>query len=142
MGEAKAGDTVEVHYTGRLSDGTVFDSSEDGGPLRFTLGEGELIPGFEEAVLGMEPGESLTATLAPEDAYGEHREDLIFQVPQGELPEELDPERGDRLEVKDNQGRTFEVTVAEVGDGSVTLDANHPLAGRELIFDIELVEIA
>lgn len=142
MAEAQTGDTVEVHYTGRLSDGTVFDSSEEGGPLRFTLGEGELIPGFEQAVLGMEPGESRTATLAPEDAYGERRDDLVFQVPRSELPEEIDPERGDRLEVKDREGRTFEVSVAEVGEGSVTLDANHPLAGRELVFEIELLEIA
>lgn len=141
MGRAENGDTVTVDYTGKLEDGTVFDSSEDREPLEFTIGEDQVIPGFEKAVVGMNPGESKTAKLPVEEAYGPRRDDMVFEVDPAQFPEDLDPEVGERLQVRQETGETFEVTVADVGESAVTLDANHPLAGRELTFDIELKEI-
>ncbi|MDP2480536.1 MAG: peptidylprolyl isomerase [Candidatus Palauibacterales bacterium] len=141
MSEAKTGDTVTVQYTGTLDDGTVFDSSEDREPLTFTIGAGDLIPGFEQAVVGMEPGQSLTATFGPEAAYGERSDDLVFRIGRDQLPEEVEPEVGDRLEARDPEGNKFGVSVAAVAEDVVTLDANHPLAGRDLTFEIELVAI-
>ena len=141
MSQATTGDTVTVQYTGTLEDGTVFDSSEGREPLQFTIGSGDLIPGFEEAVVGMEPGQTRKATLAPEEAYGERSEEMVFQVERDQLPEDVDPDVGDRLEAKDPQGNKFAVSVAAVQDEAVTLDANHPLAGRDLTFEIELVSI-
>jgi len=141
MSEAKTGDTVTVEYTGTLEDGTVFDSSEGREPLQFTIGSGDLIPGFEKAVEGMEPGQTVKATLPPEEAYGERSEEMVFEVGRDQLPEDVDPEVGDRLEARDPQGNKFAVSVAEIGDDAITLDANHPLAGRDLTFEIELVSI-
>jgi FKBP-type peptidyl-prolyl cis-trans isomerase 2 len=141
MSQAKTGDTVTVQYTGTLEDGTVFDSSENRDPLTFTIGSGDLIPGFEKAVVGMEPGETRTATFAPDEAYGERSDELVFSIPRDQLPEEVDPEVGDRLEAKDPDGNRFAVSVAALDGDTVTLDANHPLAGRDLTFEIELVEI-
>ncbi|HKK27850.1 MAG TPA: peptidylprolyl isomerase [Gemmatimonadota bacterium] len=141
MSEAKTGDTVTVEYTGTLEDGTVFDSSEGREPLTFTIGSGDLIPGFEKAVTGLEPGQTVKATLPPEEAYGERSDEMVFQVGLDQLPEDVEPEVGDRLEAKDPQGNKFAVSVAEVGDEAVTLDANHPLAGQDLTFEIELVSI-
>ncbi len=141
MPQAKTGDTVTVQYTGSLADGTVFDSSQNREPLTFTIGSGDLIPGFEEAVVGMEPGQTLETTLAPESAYGPRSDDLVFEVERGDLPEEVDPEVGDRLEARDPSGKKFPVSVAAVDGDRVTLDANHPLAGRDLTFEIELVSI-
>lgn len=141
MSEAKTGDTVTVEYTGTLEDGTVFDSSEGREPLTFTLGGGDLIPGFEKAVLGMTPGETRTATLSPQEAYGERSEEMVFEVGRTQLPDDVVPEVGDRLEAKDPEGNTFRVSVAAVQDDTVTLDANHPLAGRDLTFEIQLVSI-
>ena len=140
MPKAAIGDTVKVHYTGTLDDEQVFDSSEGRDPLEFTLGSGEVIPGFEQAVVGMSPGEEKEATLDPEDAYGERRDDLVFSVGRDQLPEELEPERGQRLEMRQGD-QTFPVVITGVSDSEVQLDANHPLAGRELTFRIELVEI-
>jgi len=141
MAEAKAGDTVKVHYKGTLEDGTVFDQSEEGGPLEFTIGEGQIIPGFEEAVLGMNPGQSLEVTVPPEKAYGQHREDLVAAIDRAELPDDLNPELGQMLRVQTGGGQSMVVRIAELDDETITLDGNHPLAGEDLTFQIELLEI-
>jgi FKBP-type peptidyl-prolyl cis-trans isomerase 2 len=141
MATAEKGSTVKVHYTGKLEDGTIFDSSKERAPLEFTIGEGTVIPGFEAAVIGMQTGESKSATVPPEDAYGERRSDRLLTVDLEQLPDDLDPEVGQQLELKQPDGRKVPVTVARVSDSHVTLDANHPLAGRELAFEMELVEI-
>lgn len=141
MSQAEQGDTVKVEYTGKLEDGTVFDSSRDREPLEFTIGDSEVIPGFEEAVVGMSPGDSLDATLEPEQGYGQRRDDLVFTVDRDRIPDDLELEVGDDLEVRGEGGQTFPARVEELSDSSVTLDANHPLAGRTLEFQIELVDI-
>jgi len=141
VAEAKQGDTVHVHYTGKLDDGTVFDSSIDREPLEFTLGQGQVIPGFEEAVEGMNPGESKTATIAAAQAYGTHREEMVVSVNRSELPPHLDLAVGQQLEIRQPQGDSIVVRVSEVSESTVTLDANHPLAGEDLTFEIQLVEI-
>jgi FKBP-type peptidyl-prolyl cis-trans isomerase 2 len=141
LDKAKQGDTVKVHYAGKLEDGTVFDNSLTREPLEFTIGQEQVIPGFEEAVVGMEPGESKTAKVGPEQAYGPYREEMLVQVERGQLPDDLEPQVGQHLQMIRGDGQLIIVRVAEVADGTVTLDANHPLAGQELTFDIELVEI-
>ncbi|MCL4474197.1 MAG: peptidylprolyl isomerase [Actinobacteria bacterium] len=142
MAQAKAGDTVRVHYTGRLDDGTEFDSSrESGEPLQFKLDGCSVIPGFEKAVLGMSPGESAVARIPAGEAYGHRNEDLVLTVDRGEMPPRLDPQVGQRLHSHQEDGTPVSMTITEVDDKSVTLDANHPLAGKDLTFDIELVEI-
>ncbi|GAA5521179.1 FKBP-type peptidyl-prolyl cis-trans isomerase SlyD [Fodinibius salicampi] len=143
MPKVKDGDTVKVHYTGKLTeDGTVFDSSEDREPLEFTLGEGQLIPGFEEAVIGMEEGDDTTVEIASEDAYGERREDLELEVAKDDLPDEVDPQVGMQLQMQQQEdGRAIPVQITAVEDDYVKLDANHPLAGKDLTFDIELVKL-
>jgi FKBP-type peptidyl-prolyl cis-trans isomerase 2 len=130
-----------VHYTGKLEDGTVFDTSEERTPLEFTIGSGQIIPGFERAVVGMEPGETKTATISPEEAYGQHREDMTITVDRGQFPEDINPEPGQQLQVQQPDGRAAIVVVSDVSESTVTLDANHPLAGQPLTFDIELVDI-
>lgn len=141
MAQAKQGDTVSIHYTGRLDDGTVFDTSEDRDPLEFTLGEGKVIPGFESAVQGMEEGESKTTKIPSDEAYGERRDDLVLTVAREQLPNDLDPEVGQRLEMRAGDGQTFPVVISEVEGDTVEVDANHPLAGKDLTFDIELVAV-
>lgn len=141
MERAKTGDTVSVHYTGKLTDGTVFDSSAQREPLEFTIGERQVIAGFEQAVEGMAAGESKTVQIPPEEAYGPHQAELVFQVDRENLPTELDPEVGQRLAFQRPDGQTVPLTVTEVSESGVTLDANHPLAGEELTFDLELVGI-
>lgn len=141
MAQAQTGDTVRVHYTGRLEDGTVFDSSQDREPIQFTLGENQVIAGFETAVTGMETGEMKTTEIAPEQAYGQRREDLMIPVPRTQMPDDLDPQIGQTLQVQGQGGEVYPVVVAEIGDDQIMVDANHPLAGRSLIFDIQLVEI-
>lgn len=141
MAEASVGDTVRVAYEGRLDDGTVFDESPEGEPLEFTLGADEVIDGFEQSVAGMEPGDTKTVTLDPDEAYGARDEDLVFTVSRDQLPGELEPEVGDPLEVRPPEGDAFEVHVADLNEDRVVLDANHPLAGRPLTFDLELVDI-
>ena len=137
---AKSGDTVQVHYVGKRNDGTIFDSSRDRDePLAFELGSGQVIPGFEDAVEGMELGEVRKVRIEPENAYGERREDLL-QVGREHGPEGVDLEAGTRLQLQ-RDGRAIPVTVTEIGDESITLDANHPLAGEELNFEIELVGV-
>ncbi|WP_372639144.1 peptidylprolyl isomerase [Fodinibius sp.] len=143
MPKVKNGDTVKVHYTGKLTeDGTVFDSSREREPLEFTLGEGQLIPGFEEAVIGMEEGEDTTIELSSEDAYGERREDLELEVSKDDLPDNIEPEEGMQLQMQQQEnGQAIPVQITSVEDEFVKLDANHPLAGQDLTFDIELVEL-
>lgn len=142
MAAAKLGDTVKVHYTGKLKDGSIFDASEDSEPLEFTIGKGEVIPGFEQAVIGMEPGELKTAEILAVDAYGPHFDELVLEVESAQLPEDLNPEVGQQLQVGQPSGRTITVIVTDVSDSGITLDANHPLAGEDLTFDIRLMEIA
>lgn len=142
MTQAKNGDTVKVHYTGKLEDGTEFDTSLAGDPLQFTLGENQVISGFEQAIVGMSLGESKTATLSAEQAYGPHRTEMVMVVDRDRFPDHIDPVVGQRLELRQPDDQTIGVNVTEVSEASVTLDANHPLAGQALIFDIELVEIA
>lgn len=138
--QVKNGDTVRVHYTGKLDDGTVFDSSRDGEPLEATLGEEMLIPGFERALLGLSVGESVTVTIAPEDAYGEVSEELLLAVPRDQFPAHLVPEKGLMLQINTDQG-DMDVRIADVTDTEIVLDANHPLAGQALTFELELVAI-
>lgn len=140
MTQAKHGDTVRVNYTGKLSDGTQFDSSEGRDPLEFTVGKGRIISGFERAVTGMSPGDTKTVVIAATDGYGQRREDLVVVVDRNDLPADLDPKIGDRLEMK-RAGQSTPVNVTATTDDTVTLDGNHPLAGEDLTFDIELVEI-
>jgi peptidylprolyl isomerase len=141
MEKAKNGDTVRVHYTGKLQDGTVFDSSTNRDPLQFTIGGGDVIPGFEKAVVGMSPGESKDQTISAEQAYGPHRDELMVKVDKKNLPADLNVGVGQHLKATDREGRVTNVMVAEVSESSVTLDANHPLAGKDLRFEIELVEV-
>lgn len=139
--EATEGDTVRVHYTGMLPDGTVLDSSRGGDPLQFTLGRGEVIPGIEHAVAGMAPGESKSIWVTADEAYGPHQDDLMLMVERSRFPEHIQPEPGQRLRMRRQGVPPVLVTVVDVMDDDVILDANHPLAGRDLTFDLELVEI-
>jgi peptidylprolyl isomerase len=141
MAQAKTGDTVKVHYTGKLDDGTVFDTSADREPLQFTIGEGQIIPDFEQAIVGMNPGESKTIQIPSERAYGPHHEEMIMVVDRKEFPEDLEPRVDQRLQVRQPDGQEFAVTVTDVSESKVTLDGNHPLAGKDLTFDVELSEI-
>jgi peptidylprolyl isomerase len=141
MTEAKSGDTVLVHYTGRLADGSQFDSSEGRDPLEFTLGQGQVIAGFEKAVTGMTPGDSQQVEIPPSDAYGERRDDLAFQVSRENFPDDVDITPGMRFRAADPGSNAMPVMVTEVADGQVTVDANPPLAGKPLTFDIALIEI-
>lgn len=138
---AKKGDTVAVHYKGSLSDGTVFDSSEGREPLRFTLGAGSMIPGFEEAVNGMNIGDTKTVTIPAEEAYGPRRSDLELEIPREKLPPSLSPNVGDRLQMRTASGGTTIVMVTKTTDSSITIDANHELAGKDLTFEITLVSV-
>lgn len=142
MAQAKLGDTVKVHYTGKLDDGTVFDSSVNYEPLEFSLGTGSVIPGFEQAVLGMNSGESKTVTIPVDQAYGPHREELVLAVDRQQFPPGLEVEVGQQLQMQQENGQVLPVIITDMSDTTVTLDANHPLAGEDLIFDIQLVEIA
>jgi FKBP-type peptidyl-prolyl cis-trans isomerase 2 len=141
MSQAKAGDTVQVHYTGKLANGSVFDSSVKRDPLEATLGRRQLIPGFEEAVIGMQPGEVKTAKIPPEKAYGERRGDLILKFDRDKVPPEVDVQVGKRLQVETKSGPPLAAEVIDIGDDVIKLDANHPLAGKELTFDIQLLAI-
>jgi peptidylprolyl isomerase len=142
MSKAKMGDAVTVHYSGSLNDGTVFDSSMEREPLQFTIGDGKLIPGFEDAVVGMSPGESKTIILPPEEAYGLHREELTVEVDRGQFPKDLNPQVGQHLQIPQPSGGVINVRITSMDESMVTLDANHPLAGEDLTFRIELVAVA
>lgn len=141
--QAKDGDTVKVLYTGTLDDGEVFDSSElhGGEPLEFTIGAAEVIPGFEQAVIGMSPGESKTVRIPSDEAYGPHLEELEMLLDWGQFPEGFQIEVGDQLQLQTQDGQIVEVPVIDVSEAGVTIDANNPLAGKDLTFEIELVEI-
>ena len=141
MADAQAGHVVRVHYTGKLDDGTVFDSSEGREPLEFTLGSGQVISGFEQAVTGMSVGETRSARIEADDAYGQRRDDLLLEVDREQIPEGIDLEVGTQLQLQQSNGQAVPVTVAELGSDRVTLDANHPLAGQDLIFELELVGV-
>ena len=137
----KSGDTVRVHYTGRLQDGTVFDTSIGSQPLKCTLGQGQLIPGFEQAVIGMQIKESKTVTIPVDQAYGPRNDDLIQEISRDQLPDDKEPTVGMQLQMNQGDGGIFIVTITEVSETTIKIDANHPLAGQDLIFDIELIEI-
>lgn len=141
MAEAKAGDTVAVHYTGTLDDGTVFDSSKERAPLSFTVGSGQLIRGFDSAVVGMSVGETRTVKIAAEDAYGDHDERLVHAVERSAFPPDVELEVGRALVVKGPNGQPLRLTIVEIEDDEITLDGNHPLAGENLTFEISLVTI-
>ena len=141
MTEAKTGDTVQVHYTGTLADGSEFDSSRGQDPLEFTLGAGNMIPGFENAVLGMALGEQKTVTIPCEQAYGERNPQMTQSVPRATIPDDIELAEGIVLHAQGPDGQTFRFTVRSFDDQQVTVDATHPLAGQDLIFDLELVSI-
>ena len=141
MSVSKGGDKVKIHYTGKLSDGRIFDTSKDRQPLEFTLGKGEVIAGFEKGVLGMGVGESKHIEVPPEDAYGERLTELVINVKKAEFPDDISPSVGLQLEIKSMDGEVTGVVITEVGDDFVTLDANHPLAGQTLFFDVKLIGI-
>lgn len=141
MSQAKAGDKVRIHYTGKLDDGTQFDTSSGREPLEFELGAGNVIPGFDAAVEGMEVGQSKSVSIEPEEAYGPRHDQLIQQVEKSQLPDEIEPTVGMQLQSQTPDGQVMPLVVTEVADDTITVDANHPLAGKSLNFDIELVEI-
>ena len=142
MTTAKQGDTVHIHYSGSLADGTVFDSSADRDPLSFTIGSGQVIPGFEEAVIGMAIDEKKNVTIPVDKAYGPRNEELVMTVPKEQVPPDLNPEVGQKLQMQGPENTPVVVEVTEVAEEHIKLDANPPLAGKDLVFDIELVEIA
>lgn len=141
MTQAKLGDTVLVHYTGKLLDGTVFDSSMSRDPLEFSIGEGEVIPGFEQAIIGMSPGETKTEEIPCDQAYGPRRPEMVMLVDRQQIPDDLEIEEGQQLQLQHPSGQVINVTVTEMDDSKVMLDANHPLAGQDLTFDIHLVAL-
>lgn len=135
----KKGDTVFVHYTGTLEDGTEFDSSEDREPLEFIMGAGAVIPGFEAAVEGKEKGETVSVTIPPEKAYGARNEEMVIIVPRAEVPDHIEPEEGMMLQIALEEGE-LDVVISRVTDAEIELDGNHPLAGQGLNFDIRVVD--
>jgi peptidylprolyl isomerase len=141
MTQAKRGDAVKIHYTGRLQDGTVFDSSRGKEPLEFTLGDGRIIPGLEEAVEGMKEGESREADIPSDQAYGPRRDELLVQVERERLPSEIEPEPGLALQMRTPEGNLVPVVITQADEEVVVMDANHPLAGKDLSFELESVEI-
>lgn len=140
MAQAQDGSQVKIHYTGRLDNGQVFDSSQERDPLEFTMGQGQLIPGFEAAVRGMQAGDKKTVTIPAKEAYGPRQEELLFAVDRAQLPDHIQPEVGQQLQVN-QEGQTAVVTISELTDTTITLDANHPLAGENLTFELEVMEI-
>ncbi len=141
MREVKTGDKIKVHYHGRLDDGTTFDSSEGREPLEFEVGSGMVIPGFDSGVIGMTPGQKKTITIPVDEAYGPVQEEMYMEFPINRFPEDMKPEVGMSLNMTNGSGQAIPVVIAEVQDEVVILDANHPLAGEDLTFDLELVEI-
>jgi len=141
MGKAKEGDVVKVHYTGKLRDGTVFDSSKDGEPLEIVLGAGRTIPAFEEALIGMSPGETKTFEIPAEEAYGPYRDELVVEIERDRVPPDMELEVGQQLILRQPEGQAIRVTVTEITDEGITLDANHPLAGEDLIFEVQMVAV-
>lgn len=142
MEHAKSGDTVKVHYSGRLTDGTTFDSSSGRDPLEFKIGNGDVIKGFDEGVAGMTVGDRKTVHIPADEAYGQKDDARIIEFPRANFPSDLEPEIGMQLNMTNGSGHVIPVMIVEVDEDKVTLDANHPLAGQDLIFDIELVDIS
>ena len=141
MEQVKSGDKVKVHYHGKLRSGETFDSSQGREPLEFTVGSGQVIKGFDQGVMGMQVGDKRTVEIPVQDAYGVKQDEMIIEFPRNQFPPDMKPEAGMQLMMNNGAGQSFPVTVTEVKEESVILDANHPLAGQDLIFDIELVEI-
>ncbi len=141
MTKVKDGSNVKVHYTGKLTDGTVFDSSEGREPLAFTIGAGMMIPGFEKGVMDMAVNEEKIINILPEDAYGEIREDMVAEVPKSQLPTDMEVEKGQDLMSQTPDGQQMVVKVVDVKDDSIVVDANHALAGKELVFELKIVEV-
>ncbi len=139
--QAKKGDKVKVHYNGRLNDGTTFDSSKDRQPLEFEVGSGMVIKGFDEGVTGMSVGDKKTISIPAEDAYGERQEEMVIEFPRSNFPPDIEPELGMTLNMHSENGQELPVVITDVNDDTIILDANHPLAGKDLIFDIELVDL-
>lgn len=142
MTQANTGSKVKVHYACTLDDGAVVANSREQEPIEFVLGQGKVLPGIEEAVQGMETGESKTVRVPPEKAFGPHRKELMEEVPREHLPDDIDPQVGQRLTVNHPDGQSTVVTIAEVSESAVTLDANHPLANTNLNFELELLEVS
>lgn len=141
MTQVKTGDTVHIHYTGTLNDGTKFDSSEGREPLSFEVGSGQIIPGLDSAIPGMTVGDKKTVNVSCDEAYGQVNPEMTQAVPRADIPADIPLETGTRLQMQTQNGQVIPVTVTAVDDSTVTLDANHPLAGQDLTFDIELVKI-
>lgn len=141
MSTVKQGDTVKVHYVGKFKDGQVFDTSKDREPLEFTIGSGQVIKGFEDAVDGMTQGESKVVDVPAGDAYGDVRPDLVIQVPKSQIPPDLNVEAGQQLQMQTKDGQQIPVVVVETTEEKVVIDANHPMAGKDLTFEIELLEV-
>ncbi len=141
MSHVQKGDKVNVHYHGRLTDGSTFDSSEGREPLTFTAGLGQVIKGFDDAVMNMQPGDKKTVNIPVAEAYGDRNDEMIMDYPITEFPADMNPEVGMELQMGDDQGNVFPVVIVGIQDDMVTLDGNHPLAGQDLVFDLELVSI-
>lgn len=142
MSKAKDGDTVKVHYTGQLENGEIFDSSRQREPIEFVIGDGTIIPGFENGIIDMEVGDSKHISISPDEGYGERREDLVVEVSKDEFPRHITPVVGQQLQVRQGEDDILNVVITALDKDTVTLDANHPLAGHTLLFDVELVGIA
>jgi peptidylprolyl isomerase len=142
MAQAKMNDTVTVHYTGSFTDGVVFDSSVDREPFEFTIGQGMVIPGFESGIIGMQEGDSKKINIPAEDAYGPHREDLLTTIERSQIPASIDLQIGMVLQMRSPDGGTANVSIREINQENVILDLNHPMAGKELIFEVNLVKVA
>jgi peptidylprolyl isomerase len=141
MTQAQKGDTVRVHYTGKLQDGSVFDSSREREPLELTLGSGRVIPGFEQAIEGMAPGDTKSVDVPAAEAYGQRFQERVVDFERERLPAGIDPQVGQQLQLQTQQGQPVPAVVTRVSESTITVDANHPLAGRDLVFDLELMEI-
>ncbi|MEM5500948.1 FKBP-type peptidyl-prolyl cis-trans isomerase [Ahrensia kielensis] len=141
MAEAEHGSTVHIHYTGKFPDGTVFDSSENRDPLTFELGSGQVIPGLDKAMRGMEVGAKKTIEIPAAEAYGPHHPEGVQKVERSQLPPEIQTEVGLQLQATGQDGQAINLTIIEVDETTVTMDANHPLAGKDLVFDVELVSV-
>jgi len=136
----RTGDTISVHYTGRFEDGNVFDSSRNRAPLKFTVGAGQLIKGFDDAVIGMAQGEKKTVHIGPDEGYGQRNDALVFDFPMADVPEGMHIELGMMLQLRDDRGNPVPAVVTALNGETITMDCNHPLAGRQLVFDIEVIE--
>ncbi len=141
MAKPQHGNTVKIHYAGRLTDGTEFDSSHGREPLEFTIGASQVIAGFENAVLNLDPGEMVTVTIPPEEGYGHSREEMIAVIPSSQFPEHITIEVGNQFQIMLPDGRALTAAITDIEGDRVTVDANHHLAGKDLVFDIQLVEI-